>query len=151
MQLTAAKSALDVANKEKEESVLAYHHQANLVQSMREDFQMKERIHAEELAKSKNASESLNRSLADQSSVHNAKMANALQEIRQEHEDSLAKKEEVIKKQYEKQLQGFDQKLQQQKDEAKNKAGEIAKQKALNDNLSNQLKRSEKDVSSKKR
>ena len=148
MQLTAAKSALDVANKEKEESVLAYHHQANLVQSMREDFQMKERIHAEELAKSKNASESLGRSLADQSSVHNAAMANALQEIRQEHEDSLAKKEGVIKKQYEKQLQGFDQKLQQQKDEAKNKAGEIAKQKALNDNLSNQLKRSEKDVSS---
>ena len=102
MQLTAAKSALDAANKEKEESVLAYHHQANLVQSMREDFQMKERIHAEELAKSKNASESLDRSLADQSSVHNAAMANALQEIRQEHEDSLAKKEDVIKKQYEK-------------------------------------------------
>ena len=149
MQLTAAKSALDAATQEKEKALLDFHQQANLVQSITEDLQMKARIHAEELANSnRKASESLGRSLADQSSIHNATMANALEDIRVEHENSLATKEDMIKKQYEKKLQDLEQKLQQQKNGAKNKAGEIAKQKALNDNLSNQLKRSEKDVSS---
>lgn len=147
MQLTAAKSALDAATKEKEKSVLEFHQQANLVQSIREDLQMKERIHAEEMNNSKKlASESLSRSLADQSSVHNATMANALEDIRQEHESSLAAKVDVIKKQYETKMQDLEEKLKKQNGVAKSKAGEISKQKALNDNLTNQLKRCEKDL-----
>ena len=148
MQLISAKSDLDKANKERDVAKLGEHESRNQLQSKIEEFDMKFRIQSEELANAqRKANESLTRSLADQSSVHSATMASALDDIREEHEQSLAAKEEGIQKRYEKKMADLEKKLQKQKDGDKGRAGELSQLKATNNNMANQLKRAEKDVS----
>jgi len=120
----------------------------NKLQSKVEEFDIKFRVQSEELANAKRkANESLTRLLADQSSVDSATMVSALKDIRDKYEQSLAAKEDGIQKRYEKKMADLEKTLQNQKDGDKGRARELSQLKATNNNMANQLKRAEKDVS----
>ena len=91
--------------------------------------------------------QTLESNLQQQLVANNTTMADALEDIRQEHEEGLVAKESEIQKRHKKAKSELQKKLDQQKAATKEKAGEAAKAKAMADQLQEQLKRTEKEVS----
>ena len=91
--------------------------------------------------------QTLESNLQQQLVANNTTMAAALEDIRQEHEEALVAKEGEIQKRHENAMSELQKKFDQQKAATKGKAGSAAKAKAMADQLQQQLKRTEKEVS----
>ena len=82
MQLTSAKSDLDKAKKEAEQNDLRRMNMENELQSLKEQFEMTRRVHAQEMSSQKELmSATMSRSMEEQSILQNATMSKALDEL----------------------------------------------------------------------
>jgi len=148
MQLTSAKSDLDKAKKEAEQNDLRRMNLENELQSLKEQFEMTRRVHAQEMSSQKELmSATMSRSMEEQSLLQNATMSKALDDIRQEHEEQLEKSQGEISKRFEKQLKDAEKKMGRGKDLLDEKRKECSTLKAKADQAATQLARTEQELS----
>jgi len=133
MQLSSAKSDADKLKKAADSANLKYKNALNSHQSQQEDLQMKIRILEGQLESAKEEqSLALQKSLM-QKSTFEATMSEAIENIREDHQEELLKREETIKNQFKKRMSDLEGKAKRANEMAETRRDEAAKQKALAD------------------
>merc|ERR1711937_1079941 len=133
MQLASAKSDADKLKKAADSANLKYKNALNSHQSQQEDLQMKIRILEGQLESAKEEqSLALQKSLM-QKSTFEATMSEAIENIREDHQAELLKREETIKNQFKKRMSDLEGKAKRANEMAETRRDEAAKQKALAD------------------
>merc|ERR1711937_1040688 len=153
MQLASAKSDADKLKKAADSANLKYKNALNSHQSQQEDLQMKIRILEGQLESAKEEqSLALQKSLM-QKSTFEATMSEAIENIREDHQVELLKREETIKNQFKKRMSDLEGKAKRANEMAETRRDEAAKQKALADKakkMRNRINDLEADVVSQK-
>lgn len=146
MQLNAAKSDADLLKTKSDEQQLSITQRDNALQSKQEEHEMTLRVLNQELsAARKDQASALQKSMqADQ--THNATMANAIDDIRAEHAESLKEAEQKIKAQFAKKISDLEGKISRGQRLLSEQRDKATKNKALADQAKSNADRLEREL-----